>query len=187
MHHAKSTPPRTRTKIAASAAIVAVLAVAAGLATWAAFSSAQSNDGNSFAAGSVSIGDNDAGGAVLSLASAGPGDTDTGCIVVTYTGSLASTVRLYGQTAGTGLDAYLNLRVTRGSIAAPSFRSCTGFAADSTDYLGSGAGVIYDGTLQGFPDTSATGLQDPPGVPTTWAQNEAHAYKFEVTVQNNAA
>jgi hypothetical protein len=166
---------------------VAVLVAGAGLATWAAFSSAASNSGNSFAAGSVSIADNDSGGAVLSLANARPGDSDTGCIVVTYTGSLPSTVRLYGQTGGTGLDAYLNLKITRGSIASPSFRSCTGFTADSTDYIGSGAGVVYNGTLQGFADTYAAGLQDAPGSPATWVQNETHAYKLDLTLQNNSA
>ena len=180
-------PKTIRRKLALSLALVAVLALAAGLGTWSAFSSTTTNSGNSFQAGSVSIGDDDAGGAMLSLANATPGDSDSGCIVVTYTGSLASTVRLYGQTGGSGLDAYLTLKVTRGSIPAPSFKSCTGFTADSTDYIGSGAGVVYNGTLQGFPDTYAAGLADPPGAPASWAQNEAHAYKFEVTVQNNSA
>lgn len=180
-------PHRARRRLAAGLAALAVLAVAAGIGTWAAFSSATTNTGNTFRAGSVSIADNDVGGSVLSLTNAQPGDTDTGCIVVTYTGSLPSTVRLYGQTAGTGLDAYLSLKVTRGSIASPSFRSCTGFTPDATDYLGSGAGVVYNGTLQGFPDTYATGLADPPGTPTAWVQNEAHAYRFDVTLQNNSA
>ena len=44
-----------------------------------------------------------------------PGNTDTGCIKVSYAGSLASEVRLYGTTSGTGLDAYLDLTVTRGT------------------------------------------------------------------------
>ena len=37
------------------------------------------------------------------------------CIVLTYTGSLASTVRLYGTTGGSGLADYLNVKVTRGT------------------------------------------------------------------------
>ena len=187
MTQPKRHPHRTRRKVAAGLATLAVLAVAAGIGTWAAFSSATTNTGNAFRAGSVTIGDNDAGGSVLSLTNAQPGATDTGCVVVTYTGSLPATVRLYGQTAGTGLDAYLTLKVTRGSIASPSFRSCTGFAADATDYIGSGAGVVYNGTLQGFPSSYATGLADPPGAPAAWAQNDAHAYKFEITLQNNSA
>ena len=174
-------------RVAITTLAIAATAIAAGAGAWAAFSDTTTNASNSFAAGSVTIGDNDAGGAVLSLSNATPGATDTGCIVVTYTGSLPSPVRIYGQTAGTGLDPYLDLKVTRGSIASPSFRSCTGFSADSTDYIGSGPGVVYNGTLQGFPDSYAAGLVDPPGAPTSWAQNEAHAYKLEITLQNNSA
>ena len=61
--------------------------------------------------------DNDSGAALLSLTAAGPGDTDTSCITVTYTGSLASSVRLHGATGGSGLADNLDLIVTRGSGA----------------------------------------------------------------------
>jgi hypothetical protein len=109
---------------------------------------------NSLAAGTVAIGDNDTGSAIFSMTGMKPGSTDTGCIQVTYTGSLASTVRLYTTTAGTGPDPYINLVVTRGDTSSGSFDSCTNFTADATDYIGSGAGVIYSGTLQGVPTTT---------------------------------
>lgn len=175
-------------RLAATALAVGLTGIVAGAGTWSAFYSVTSNAGSSFASGTVVLGDNDAGAAMLSLSNAQPGDTDTSCIVVTHTGSLASTVRLHGITTGTGLDAYLDLKLTRGTIASPSFDSCTGFSADATDYIGAGAGVVYNGTLQGFPDDYASGLADPSsGSPESWASDEAHAYKLQVTVQSNSA
>jgi predicted ribosomally synthesized peptide with SipW-like signal peptide len=175
-----------RTKVGLSLLALA-LAAAAVVATFAAFSSSTSNSGNSFAAGTVTLSDNDAGSAMLALTASKPGDSDTSCIRVSYTGSLAASVRLFGTTTGTGLDAYLNLTVTRGTISgSPTFDSCTGFSADGTDYLGSGNGVIYSGTLQGFADDYNAGIVDPTsGSPESWTANETHDYKFVVSLADN--
>ena len=40
--------------------------------------------------------------------------------------------------------------MTRGTDSSPSFASCANFTADSTNYIGSGAGVIYSGNLSAF-------------------------------------
>jgi hypothetical protein len=169
---------------------VTLVAALAGAQTWAAFSATTASTGDSFASGTVALADNDSGTAVLSLSAAAPGngDSDSGCITVSYTGSLASAVRLYGTTTGTGLDAYLDLKVTRGGFsgAPPAFDSCTTFTADATDYIGSGSGVIYDGTLQGLADDYAAGHVDPLAAsPETWTTSEAHVYKLQITLQNN--
>src|SRR5688572_22513092 len=103
----------TGTKVALTLLVLALVGVTMRVGTWSAFSAATSNAGNTFSAGTVTLADNDAGVAMLSLSNAKPGNTDTGCITVTYTGSLASTVRLYGTTTGTGLDQYLDLKITR--------------------------------------------------------------------------
>jgi hypothetical protein len=168
---------------------IALVATIAGAQTWAAYSATTDNAANSFATGTVALSDDDSGAALLTLVAAVPGATDTGCITVTYTGSLASAVRLYGTTStgGTGLDAYLDLKVTRGSFtgAAPAFDACTGFAPDAADY-GSGAGVVYDGTLLGYPDDYATGVVDPPtGGPASWTTGESHVYQLRVTLQDD--
>ena len=177
----------TATKVVATAVVVGLIGAVAGVGTWSAFSATTSNGGNTFSAGSVTLTDNDSGSAMLSLSSAKPGDSDTSCIEVTYTGSLASAVRLHGTTTGTGLDQYLDLRVTRGTTTSP-FDSCTNFTADPTDYNGNGAGVVYSGTLQGFPDAYAGGIVDPVAAsPESWTAGEKHAYKFVVTVQDNDA
>jgi 6-phosphogluconolactonase (cycloisomerase 2 family) len=179
----------TRTRVIVSLAVVALVALAAGflLNTFSSFTSVTSNAANTGAAGTVAVGDNDSGTAMLTMTGLKPGDTDTGCIRVTSTGTLPSVVRLYGTTGGSGLADHLSLVVTRGSGAA-GFDACTGFTADTTDYAGSGAGVIYSGTLQGFPDNYAAGAQDPKATsPESWTTGEAHTYRFALTVADTNA
>ena len=186
----KKTKGRCATRFALSFVGLALLGVALGSFTTAGFSDTDSNSGNAFQAGSVAIGDNDNGNLMMSMSDAKPGSSSTSCINVTYTGSLNARVRLYGTTSGTGLDQYLTLTVTRGSYGAstPSFASCTNFAPDSTDYIGAGNGVIYNGTLQGFPDAFTAGMVDPLSAsPETWSAGESHAYRFVVTLQDNSA
>jgi hypothetical protein len=136
----------------------------------------------------VCLSDNDADGAMFTMSNMAPGSTDMGCIKVSYNGNLTSRVRLYGATGGTGLDPYLNLRVTRG-VYAPTdspFDSCANFSADPTNYIGAGAGVIYSGTLQDYADDYTVGLLDPtPGSPEDWTHPEDHVYKFEITLQDD--
>ena len=174
----------------AIAVAIAALVPAAGGATYAAFRATSSNDGNRIEAGSVKLSDNGDGTALVSLAGAVPGDTTSACVKVTYDGTLAATVRLHGTTTGSGLDQYLDLKVTRGtySPSTPAYKSCTNFQPDGTDYIGSGNGVVYDGTLQGFPDDYASGLVDPTsGSPESWSTGEVHAYRIDVTLQQNFA
>jgi hypothetical protein len=167
---------------------LALLIPAAGGVTFAAFTATNANNGDLIEAGSVKLSDNGDGSSMLSLSGAVPGDTTSACMKVSYDGSLPATVRLHGTTTGSGLDSYLDLKVTRGSYSpsTPAFKSCTNFQPDGTDYIGAGNGVIYNGTLQGYPDDYASGLVDPlSGSPESWAAGEDHVYKLEVTVQNN--
>jgi hypothetical protein len=174
----------------AIAVAVAALVPAAGGATYAAFRATSANGGNRIEAGSVKLSDNGDGSNLMSMSGAVQGDTTSACIKVTYGGSLPATVRLYGTTTGSGLDQYLDLRVTRGvySPSTPAFKSCTNFQPDGTDYIGSGNGVVYNGTLQGYADDYASGLVDPTsGSPESWTTGEVHVYRFDVTVQSNFA
>lgn len=163
----------------------AFLAVTAGF-TGASFSSSSSSSGNRFAAGTVRLTDNDVDGAALVLADAQPGATDTGCVLVTYEGSLPSTVSLYATVTG-GLAPYLTLTVTRGTESAPAFDTCGGFTADTTDYIGAGPGVVYSGTLDGYPASYASALADPPTGAAAWTQGESHSYRLAVTLANDTA
>jgi len=171
----------------ATVIVLGLVGLVAGIGTYPAFSQSATNPGNSFAAGTVTLSDNDSGAAVLSLSNAVPFDTDTGCIRVTYSGSLSSDVRLYGSSSG-ALVPYLTLTVTRGTDTSPSFPSCAGFTADATDYIGAGAGVVYSGPLSGYPGSYGAGIVDPiAGSPETWTTSEDHSYRFRVTVLNDPA
>lgn len=169
-------------------ALLALLVPAAGGATYAAFRATTANTGDRIEAGSVKLSDNGDGSSLMSLSAAVPGNTTSACIKVTYDGSLPASVRLHGTTTGSGLDPYLDLKVTRGvyNPTTPAFKSCTNFQADATNYIGAGAGVIYNGTLQDYPDDYAGGLVDPlAGSPESWTNAESHVYRFDVTLQNN--
>ena len=183
MRHAKHR--KRRHSYGTKLALIALTLVAGGgafVGTLSAFSSTTSNPANTFTSGTVALSDNDLGAAMLALTGAKPGDVDTSCIRVSYAGSLPSTVRLYGTTTGTGLDAYLTLTVTRGTLST-AFDNCTGFTADATDYNGNGAGVVYTGTLQAFADDYAGAIVDPKAAtPESWTTSETHDYKFVVTV-----
>ena len=179
---------------AGGALLLVSLASAAMGWTWSLFTSTRDTGSNSFATGTVIIGDNDASAAILAISGGMPGDFDEGCITITYSGTLPATVKLYGtQTAAStpSLAQYLDLRITRGTFSsAPSFDACSTFTPDATDYLGAGNGVIYDGTLANF-DTTHTGfgngLTDPSASAEVWTASESHVYKVRVTVQNNNA
>jgi hypothetical protein len=157
--------------------------------TWSAFSGTTSNAGNTFAAGTVVLSDDDGGAAMFTLPGLDPGETATRCIDVAYTGSLPALVRLRASTTGTGLDSALDLVVTRGSFAMPpGGGSCAGFTADGTDYLGRGAGTIWDGTLGDYPSGWATGLNDPSDLdPESWSAGEHHAYRLTATLRDDDA
>ncbi len=102
----------------------------------------------------------DGGKASVSLAGARPGDSATGCVILTYRGEKPARVRLFGTTRGTGFDRFLDLLVERGA-------SCEGFAD-----------VAYRGTLQGFPDTLRAAIDE------RWKANETRAYRFAVRVRD---
>ena len=170
--------------------VLALLALAAGGITFAAYTATSSNSTDRLEAGSVKLSDNGDGSSIVSLSGAVPGDTTSACIKVTYDGTLPAAVRLHGTTTGSGLDQYLDLKVTRGtySPSTPAFKSCTNFQPDTTNYTGAGNGVIYSGTLQGYPDDYASGLVDPlSGSPESWTTGEVHVYRVDVTVQQNFA
>ena len=180
-----------RRKILVALLLIVVIGGVTGPATFSAFSQTTASSGNLFTAGTVHIEDNDGGStALLSLPNAKPGDSDTGCIRVNYTGTLAATVRLYATVSGS-LAQYLNLTVTRGTDPTPSFDSCLTFVPDLLNYIGQGSGVIYSGSLSAFPGSYAAGLVDPDslllGSSETWANPDAHSYKFAISLASNDA
>jgi hypothetical protein len=179
--------PRRRFGRVATLILLGVAAINAVAGSLAVLSAQTRNPSNLFSTGTVIIGDNSGGSTLFTLSAADPGSSASGCIKVTSTGSVASTVTLYGSSSGS-LAPYINLTVTRGTDSSPSYASCTNFTADGTNYLGSGNGVIYSGTLAAYPTSYATGIVDPLAAsPESWTQNEAHSYKITATLASNNA
>jgi hypothetical protein len=175
-------------RVLMTAIALAMTGLAIAAATWSSFSQTTANPSNIVSAGTVNIGDDD-GDATFSVPGMLPGTSVSGCIRVTYTGSLQSNVHLYSDITG-GLAPYLNLTITRGSETAPSFPNCTTFTPDATNYVGAGAGVVYSGTLAGFNSAHSdysSGLVDVPGSPQAWNTNSAHSYQFTFTLPSGVS
>ena len=160
--------------------VVGAVGLVAGAGTFAAFSATSGNSGNTFAAGTVALSDNDAGSAMWGVTNRIPGDTVTTCIRLSYTGTLAADVKLYSASSVNTVDQYLNISVDKGSMpGGTTFPNCTGFSSEST---------IYSGTVQGFKNSNnayGNGVGAYPGAQTQWNQNDTLVYRFTVTLQNN--
>jgi hypothetical protein len=160
-------------KLLMTALVVGLMGALGGFGVFAAFSGTTTNPGNSFAAGTVTIEDNDGDTALFTNAvKQKPGDSDR-CVKVKYTGSLDATVKLY-TSAITGTGSDLNATVDKG----------TGAAADCSDFV-SASTVYGPDTLANFrtahPDF-ANGLAVNPGAATKWVTNDEVTFRFRITV-----
>lgn len=133
--------------VAAAAVPTAVLASGALVfgASYSAFSATTTNPTNNWDAGTVALADDDSNTALFAAANLKPGAGGTKCIVVSSSGSLASTVKLYGtgysapNTNGAALASNISFKVEEGNGGTNA--DCTGFT---------GGTAIFDGTLAGF-------------------------------------
>lgn len=158
-----------------------LVAVASGRATFAAFTVTAQNTNDSYAAGTVTLADNDAGTVMWDVANQEPtSPAVVRCIRVTYTGSLAAGIRLYTTTATTALDPYLDVTVEKGSTPVGAvFPSCAGFVSEST--------IAPTATLQALKTARtgwANGFPAFPGVQAAWNPGDTLVYRFTVRVQN---
>ena len=165
-------------KVMLSLVVIGMVGTVAGLGAYSAFTSTTTNSGNSFASGTVSLADNDAGATMYSVANQKPGDSVTRCIKVDYTGSVDADVKLYTPSTIGSLGQYVDVQVRPGT-GNPSFSGCTGFTPDAAD--------IYNDTLANFPTSYATGILDAgPGSNTKWLANDSVVYRFTVTLRSSA-
>jgi hypothetical protein len=175
MNSNQQTESRKR-KLFLTFAVVALMAGLGIFVTSAAFTATTSNSGNRIEAGSVAIGDSDAGTGVLYNAldqKPGSGNGPAAkCIRVTYSGSLGAAVKLYRGAVANG-DRF-QLKVERGSgIVAPgSDMNCIGFTPDA-------GAPAFDNTLDQFPTTYAAGI-DGKNLGAAWAQSDSVDYRFTV-------
>jgi hypothetical protein len=165
-------------KILLSLLLIGATTVLAGFGTFSAFSSTTTNSGNSFAAGTVFVDDNDAGSAMYTVSNQAPNAVTQRCITLTYTGSLAANVRLYTASAIGAVGDFVTLTVEKGS-GTPTFPNCTGFVSQST---------IYNGELDDFASAHGNytnGLAAFPASQTQWNQNDTLVYRFTLTLQDD--
>lgn len=138
-HTRFSRSTRIATFIAIPAAVVAA-GVLIGGASYSAFTATATTPTSNWNAGTVALTSDSQNTALFAATGLKPGSTGTKDITVTSSGSLASTVKLYGTDAATtdGLSNYIDLTITEGNGTGDSF------AALST------GSNIYTGTLADF-------------------------------------
>ena len=164
----------TARKLLLTALVVGVLVTVAGLGVFAAFTATTENPGNQIQSGTVAISDNDSGVALYNVTNAKPGDATSKCIRVSYTGSLASSVKLYVSSGITNGTLY-NLSVERGS-GTTNFSTCAGFTASSTP---------HDAALGTFPTTYAAGVDGKAGG-AAWNNGDTVDYRFTITQNDDS-
>lgn len=146
--------------------------------TRAAFSASTANPVDQWAAGTVVLGDDDSGSALFSASGLLPGDTGSKCIKVSYSGSLAATVKLYGGSLTGSLGPYIDLVVQEATVIGNNGTfagGCTGFAGTQ----------IYSGTLSGFTAAAssyATGV----GSFAPTGTGQYRVYRFDYTLNASA-
>ena len=125
---------------------IGVVGSVAGWGAYSAFTATTTNAGNTITAGTVAISQHAGAATLYSGSDRSPGSSIR-CVRVTYTGSLASSVRLYVSSGITNGTAF-NLQVERGSgLSSPdASMNCTGFSASSTAYNGNLGGFATDYT-----------------------------------------
>jgi len=177
-------------RTAALAVTAAGLAVAGSLqGTQAAFTATTSSAGT-FTAGTVVLSDDDSGSALFSATTLSPGDTDSKCIKVTYTGNLANEVRLHvavtetdagGVAANALLDSNLNVTIEYDTTTTGAFAGCGDFASEGTLYNG----TLFDLDASHYDWTSGAKL-GAAGTAWTPATNVARVFKITYTLASAA-
>jgi hypothetical protein len=164
------------TRLGAVAVGLLVMSLLVVTGSRAAFTASTANGSNTFTAGTVTLADDDAGSVMFNLTGMKPGDTATKCVNVTYTGSLAADVKLYGTVGGTGLATYLDTTVDIGTGATGGASlDCTGFVLGSN---------LDNGTLAAF-GAARTDYSNGLGGFTGATNPSTRSYRVTVTLQDD--
>ncbi len=163
------------------ALVITVSVLLSGALVWhasnAAFSGTTTNPANTWAAGTVSVSDDDNGATSFTATNLKPGATGTRCITVTYTGSLTAALVLYGTTSG-ALAPHLRWTVLEGHGG--GFGSCTGFTPTSMPY-----GAMLD-TFGATTTTFASGVGMFAPLRTGDQRTYQFRYEIDPAVPNSA-
>jgi hypothetical protein len=167
---------RRKRKLLLSLLVLGTVGSALGWGTYSAFTATTTNTGNTISAGTVAINQHAGATTLYSASNQGPGASIVKCVRVTYTGSLAASVKLYVSSVTNG--SAFNLKVERGSglLLPDNTMHCNGFTASST---------AYDGQLGSLGTTYAAGV-DGKAAAGAWAANDAVDYRFTISVVDDA-
>jgi hypothetical protein len=167
--------PRSATRLLAVAGALLMGLLGSGMMVWrgssAVFSSTTANGSNSWTLGSVTLADDDAAAAMFSATGLVPGSTGSNCILVTYSGNVATAVKLYASASADAstVAQYLDMTIVEGTGG--GYGSCGSFVAGTT---------IYTGTLANFTSTkTAYGASVGSWAPSSSATK---VYKFTYTL-----
>jgi len=107
-------------------------------ASMAAFTAQTETAANSFSSGEIDISNDSEASAVFNLTDLAPGDSGTDEIVVTYTGTLDSEVRLFASDSGAAQDLapFLQLTITADGAADSPWTGTLADFQESTDFAG---------------------------------------------------
>jgi spore coat-associated protein N len=165
-------------RLALGALLTLLLAAAAVVGSGADFTASSANPSNTFAAGTLTVGNSKEGVAVLSASGLRPGAGATGTVDIENTGSLSGAFTLSRTTpvdsdAVNPLSGKLNVTVV----------DCGAFSGSTAPACGNGDDVVkYSaGTLaqMGTAGHAVAGLG-------TYAAAEKHRYEFTVTLDTSA-
>jgi hypothetical protein len=177
----------TKRKVLLSLLVLGLAGAIAGAATFSAFSSTTTNSsgtGNRFAAGTVSLSDNDTGTHMYLVTNQKPGVNTQKCIQVTYAGSLDADVKLYTTTTSIpAAAANITLTIEKGTATGATFPDCGTYTSQSTIYSGS----LYD--FQQNKGSYANGVAAYPGAASKWTggSSESLVYRFTLAVNDSGA
>lgn len=181
---ASTSTPKRRTLARRAGKLAGTVVVLGGASlAFAAFTAERTNSGNAATAADLTLTD-DVGSATLfnptsdaDLANWKPGDTETRCIGITNGGTVPGDVTLRGSTpGGTGLGAYVNMTIERGTIAAghTDRNDCSTFTSGTQ---------FSTGTVSAF-TTASPGVADGGAA---LAANAKRGYRITWTMQDNDA
>jgi hypothetical protein len=211
--HASGRSRRGRARIAIAMVVAATFLTSAAIVirtSWSSYTAQTVNPGNSWSTGTVTLTDNDSSDAIpmFNVSGMNPGDSRTGCIVVTYGGTMNSSgVHVYvasGDLADTKaagrtnpLSSYLKLEIYEGDVAGGfsgnvttntggnDIPACAAWAGTNVTGIYNNGGGDSTQTLGAFASTKTNfganvGTWTPSG--GSFAKK---AYKFVLTLLNN--
>ncbi len=172
----------TRSRVAATGAVVLLLAAAIAATVHSSFTDAVANDGNTFRAGTIDLRHDGVSSTLFTLDGLRPGSKVKRCFTVRYssTGDIPATVHVYGKSAGE-LAPHITVFLWRGSMPAGGTdeerRNCKGYVHENL-------GSFFGSTLADFPQDAEHAVRDPKW---EWRDGDETTYQVMAVMDDDNA